>query len=1215
MRYYNYSPLLTLALICYGCSDYTDLRNGQDSGSGKEIYISGRIEQEYVTRADDNGFADGDAIGVYIVDYDGNAPSDLKSRENHADNIKFVYSEADADWNGSAKIYWTDDNTPVDAYGYYPFAEYMEDVKNYNFTISKDQGDVDKVSGLTGYEASDFLWAKASGVQPGKKIELLHNHMMASVIVTLVEGDGFDGEWNDLEKDVTIDNTIANTLIDLSTGKISVLENAGIAKIHPYNVGNDYRAIVAPQSVDAGKTLVTISIGADSYQFMRNSEMKYSPSKLHRFVIKVDKKPEGDYAFTLVNEDITPWENDAVGHNASTKAYTVIDCPEPGSFESVIKEAGIKTQSIEYLKLTGTMNQEDFNFFNNNFRGLLSLNMKELRTTGIHLTDGYYAQVNRDLPGWGIFNDGRIITEEDTFDDALPVHMLSEWFFGGNDASHATRLSHIDLPDNCKYIGVAALSHLPLTGTLTIPEGVKWIGDGCIGCYASDSHHISSLVLPTTLEYIGSEAFNGCEFTNELLLPDNLKYIGNNAFSNCCNTSGEARIPSGIRYLGDYAFSGTPLTGTVVFPAGMKRIPNSFNNTKVTGVYIPDGAEEIADCAFGGVGYGSQFDVYGSEVRGDIYLPNSIKKIGKGAFAGSKINHINIPTSLEVIPRDMLNGCIYLTDSIVIPENVRRINQGAFLNCKNLKYIRIPSGVEVIGGDDSDMAWWTDATFAGCYSLEELRCDAVEPPSLINDPFSGFNEQIHKDNFTLVVPEKSIALYQNAQWWKEFKRISAYHNLVFRPQIAKVLNKGGSRDVVLNADAGKQWKVTECPDWLHISSTSGVGKSTMTISIDEMAHGSADRRGEIKVQLEGTNFTTSFSVAQFDYEYDEDQSFTLQEHTLGKQGVNIVIVGDGYDAEDIANGTYLDDMQQATERFFDLEPFKTYRGYFNVYTAFAMSYESGIGSVNYLRNPKFSTTFGNMSYDSRITCASDYVACYCLDNTPIKEEDFDTLTCILVANSNAYDGLTYMFDNGTSVSICPKSECDYPNDWRGLIQHEAAGHAFTKLADEYIYHNHSIVGCTCVCCGHIPNLKGMHVKGWGLNLSTSSKNADVHWRHMLSDRRVNDIVDIWEGGYFHARGVYRSEYNSVMNNNVPYMSTWCRELAVRRIMDYAGETFNYEDFLAKDSRDWGRDFTLGSRASATQSLLKTSVQNSAPIIINSSPRRDFKGVRANSYKH
>lgn len=784
MRTNNYYIPLLLPLVCSGCADLADLQPGLSNDADKEIIISGSIVQEYVARANDGGFSNSDAIGVFIVDYEGNVPGSLRSQGNHADNVKFVYSEADADWNGSAKIYWKDDSTPVDAYSYYPFAESVGNVSDYFFSVSRQQDKTDNATGMTGYEASDFLWAKASGVKPGSIIDLLHEHMMASVQVTLVEGDGFGDTWGNTVKDVTIDNTIVNTYIDLSTGKVSVIDGDPVSAIYPYSVGNDYRAIVAPQTVDAGVTLLTISVGANSYQFKRESAMKYSQSLLHRFVIRVDKKPEGDFVFTLVNESITPWENDEVGHNAATKAYTILHCAEPGSLEAITKGAGMDTDIIEYLKLTGTMNQSDFDFLHDNFKGLIALNLKELRTKEIHLTNWMYGS----KPGWGIYIDGRTVTDHDSFDDAIPYVMFSG-YYDGEEPNHAPRLSHIDLPDHCKYIGVMALAGLPLSGTLTIPEGVTWIGDGCVGCYGSNRHHISVLNLPSTLEYVGEWAFNGCEFTNELLLPDNIKYIGDRAFENCHNTFGEARIPQGIKYLGDWAFSNTPLTGTVVFPAGMKRIPSAFNKTKITGIHIPEGAEEIAECAFGGIGYNGQFENYGSEVRGDIHLPNSIQKIGRGAFAGSKINHINIPTSLEIIPRDMLNGCEYLMDSIVIPENVRRINQGAFLNCKNLQYIRIPSGLEVIGGDDSDASWERSSTFSGCYSLEEFRCDALEPPSLIDDPFSGLGEQLHKDNFTLVVPEQSVELYQNTEWWKEFKRISPYRNLVFRPQIAKVLNK------------------------------------------------------------------------------------------------------------------------------------------------------------------------------------------------------------------------------------------------------------------------------------------------------------------------------------------------------------------------------------------------------------------------------------------
>jgi hypothetical protein len=45
-----------------------------------------------------------------------------------------------------------------------------------------------------------------------------------------------------------------------------------------------------------------------------------------------------------------------------------------------------------------------------------------------------------------------------------------------------------------------------------------------------------------------------------------------------------------------------------------------------------------------------------------------------------------------------------------------------------------------------------------------------------------------------------------------------------------------------------------------------------------------------------------------------------------------------------------------------------------------------------------------------------------------------------------------------------------------------------------------------------------------------------------------------------------------MNNNVPYFSTISRQAIVERIKDYAGETFDFEDFVAHDSREMGDKF-------------------------------------------
>lgn len=372
-----------------------------------------------------------------------------------------------------------------------------------------------------------------------------------------------------------------------------------------------------------------------------------------------------------------------------------------------------------------------------------------------------------------------------------------------------------------------------------------------------------------------------------------------------------------------------------------------------------------------------------------------------------------------------------------------------------------------------------------------------------------------------------------------------------------------------------------------------------------MAQGGGNRTDSIVFSLAGENYTTCYKIEQYDSPYDEDASLTLQSATKGN-GINLVFIGDGYDAKDIADGVYLDDMKQQVEYFFDVEPYKSYREYFNVYTAFAMSYESGIGTQNTLRDVKFNTM--TVSSTGRITADFDAALYYAVDNTPVAEADIDALTCVLTPNTTVYDGLTTMWPGargGAAVALCPKSEEEYPYDARGIVQHEAGGHGFGKFADEYIYHAAWIQTCKCIDgCGHVPELKEMQAVGWGENLSLDGKYTTVPWKHLINDNRFNDIVDIYEGGFFHLRGVYRSEQNSCMNKNVPYYSTWCREIIVRRIKMLAGETFNFDDFVANDSREWGQDFTMPSRSSQQ---IKMDViaprQGQGPVINASEPKR------------
>ena len=176
---------------------------------------------------------------------------------------------------------------------------------------------------------------------------------------------------------------------------------------------------------------------------------------------------------------------------------------------------------------------------------------------------------------------------------------------------------------------------------------------------------------------------------------------------------------------------------------------------------------------------------------------------------------------------------------------------------------------------------------------------------------------------------------------------------------------------------------------------------------------------------------------------------------------------------------------------------------------------------------------------------------------------------VMIENTTDYGGICYMWGDGSAIAVCPKSADAYPYDFRGIVQHEACGHGFGKLADEYIYHNAFITTCNCLCCSHEMELSDYKDLGWYRNVELTGDLNQVGWSHLIFHPKYSAEVDVYEGAYFHSRGVYRSEPTSCMNNNIPYFSAISRQAIVERIMKYAGEEFTLEKFYEFDSDDFG----------------------------------------------
>ena len=112
---------------------------------------------------------------------------------------------------------------------------------------------------------------------------------------------------------------------------------------------------------------------------------------------------------------------------------------------------------------------------------------------------------------------------------------------------------------------------------------------------------------------------------------------------------------------------------------------------------------------------------------------------------------------------------------------------------------------------------------------------------------------------------------------------------------------------------------------------------------------------------------------------------------------------------------------------------------------------------------------------------------------------------------------------------------------------------------------------------------------------------NVGWSHLIFDDRYSDIVDVYEGGFMHSRGVFRSEQNSCMNNDIPYYSTISRFEIYKRIMEYAGQSWSLEDFIEHDVVE--AVSTSVTKADESYSLTgKTAAQNShEPVFMGKRP--------------
>ena len=271
-----------VALSLLGLASCSNDDSTEAPVSARETPMTFDVVHPSQTRATATDFENGDKIGVYIA----KADMPLEIGGNALNNEPLTLTSGK--WTPGKNLYW--DEGTYNAYAYYPYMN-VTSIEDQPVSVATDQSTAETNGTLSGYEASDLLYAKTSNVAASTSpVPLSFKHVMSKLTIRLVKGEDFEGEMP-TDAEIFIHNTVPTATFDISAGIVTRDVKGKRATIKARQESNfQFGAIIVPQRLDNRVPLVEVVMKGVSFLF--ESKFLFKPGVDHLVNLVITDNPE-----------------------------------------------------------------------------------------------------------------------------------------------------------------------------------------------------------------------------------------------------------------------------------------------------------------------------------------------------------------------------------------------------------------------------------------------------------------------------------------------------------------------------------------------------------------------------------------------------------------------------------------------------------------------------------------------------------------------------------------------------------------------------------------------------------------------------------------------------------------------------------------------------------------------------------------------------------